>query len=442
MSTVSSPSLAATAESDTDLRDFTLWMLAALGCECSCDDATVVVESMPASLRAKIGCAASLRLMFFPTEPSDVKDLVTLDSPIFRTLVDELKTMQKVGRAAPAQQPESVRDLSQRLFDQYTVDAGSVHLGGCTLEDRAILRVTYIDRSNASGTKLRLRHQFTSLTGEPLDMSLVESLGLKQLVPLTRSIRVTDDQCDRWRQVGETVIESLAQASDCELLLTTAVWCKYAEGKLAFVIGDATTSISFSGWAQRFVDGSEKPPALACPSYAQGSHHLAATDDGEIVPFEAIATCAESGKRVLFADLETCAATGATALPEFFASCSASGVRVLRKSLVICQTCQQMVSPTACAAKQCSACRSLAKVSKDDPRMARLLGEYPKLDRWPRWKLAETAAAYVLMANSLAKRLLIVVDKNDLAVLRLAKGSQFSKKWTEASEVDRAAYLR
>ncbi len=57
-------------------------------------------------------------------------------------------------------------------------------------------------------------------------------------------------------------------------------------------------------------------------------------------------------------------------------------------------------------------------------------------------KLAETAAAYVLVASALVKRLLIVVDKNDLGVLRLAKGSQFSSKWTEASEVDRAAYLR
>jgi hypothetical protein len=169
---------------------------------------------------------------------------------------------------------------------------------------------------------------------------------------------------------------------------------------------------------------------------------LAAIDEGTIVPFEAIGACTQSGKRVLASDLETCQATGAKALPEFLASCPVSGARVLRDALVSCETCQQLVSPAACAAQQCNACRSLAKVRKDDPRMARLLGEYPKLDRWPRWKLADTATAYVLVANSLAKRLLLVVDKNDLDVLRLAKGSPFSKKWTEASEVDRAAYLR
>lgn len=71
-----------------------------------------------------------------------------------------------------------------------------------------------------------------------------------------------------------------------------------------------------------------------------------------------------------------------------------------------------------------------------------MLGEYPKLDNWPRWKLAETTAAYVVVASSLTKRLLIVVDKHDLGVLRLAKGSQFTNKWTEASEVDRTAYLQ
>jgi hypothetical protein len=74
--------------------------------------------------------------------------------------------------------------------------------------------------------------------------------------------------------------------------------------------------------------------------------------------------------------------------------------------------------------------------------MARLLGEYPKLDRWSRWRLAETATSYVLKAGSLTKRLLIVVDKHNLEVLRLAKGSPFSRKWAEAPDVDRAAYLR
>ncbi len=416
-----------------------LWLLAAAGCEYTCGEEAIDVEFVPESLRTKIGCDTTLRLTFSPIEATDSKHLITIDAPIVRSLVDDLNATQTVGRAVPSHQPESVRDVSQRLFDEYTVDGGSVHLGGCTLEDRPILRVTYVDRSIG---KARLCHHFINLTGEPIEESLVERLGLKQLVPLSRSIQVTDDQCVRWRHVGETAVEGLQQSAEVEVVLTTVVWCKYAEGKLAFVIKDATTSIAFSDWAQLFVDGSTKPPALACPSFPQGSCHLAATDDGEIVPIEAIATCSESGKRVIASDLETCNATGAKALPEFFSSCPASGVRVLRKVLVTCETCQQSVSPTSCELSQCSACRSLANVSKDDPRMARLLGEYPRLDRWSRWKLSETATAYVLVANSLVKRLLVVVDKNDLKLLRLAKGSQFTKKWTEALELDRSADLR
>lgn len=438
---MSSTPTASSTEAGAELREFTLWLLKALGCECASVDATIDVQSIPEPLRAKIGGDEPLQLTLSTDGTSDEKHAITPNSPIVRTLIDEVIATDRVGRAAPADQPESVRDVSQRLFDAYVIESGSVHLSGCAIEDRALLRVTCAVRSDKTGGEVVLRHHFVTATGEPLDPTLVERLGLRQLVPLTRTIRVTDDQCERWRAVGETVSKSLDPGADVECLLVTAVWCKYAEGKLAFVIGDATKSLAFSGWAQLFVDGSEKPPALACPSFSQGSHHIAATDDGEIVPIEAIASCSESGRRVLASNLETCVATQAKALPEYFANCNATGARVLRKALVACGTCQQSVSPTSVDGNRCKACRSLGRVSKDDPRMARVLGEYPKLDRWSRWQLAETTVAYILVAHSLARRLLIVVDKNDLGVLRLAKGSPFSKKWTETPEVDRAAYL-
>lgn len=439
---MSSSSPTAVTDSDKALRDFTLWMLAALGGECRCEDGKVFVTGLPESWRTKIAGNEPMEPKFSGSAPPQTEYAVTIGLPTMRTLVNALKTTQIIGRAVPVHQPESVRDVSQRLFDEYTVEGGSVHLGGCTLEDRAILRVTCLERPQGSDEAMRLKHQFFSLTGEPIEATLVERLGLKQLAPPTRPIRIAEDQCDRWQQIGVTALKRLESADSFEILLTTVVWCKYAEGKLEFVIGEATTSIAFSGWAQLFVDGSLKPPGLACRSLPQDSHHLAATDDGAIVPLEDIATCSGSGQRVLAVELERCEATGTNALPEFMVTCPVSGVRLLRKGLAACETCEQLVSPTACEAGQCRACRSLAKVSKDDPRMARLLGEYPKLDRWSRWRLAETATSYVLKAGSLTKRLLIVVDKNSLEVLRLAKGSPFSRKWAEAPDVDRAAYLR
>ncbi len=430
-----------TNDSQEELREFVQWLLVAVGCKYEDQVDSAVLATVPDSLQVRLDCGESLTVNFEAAGDDDEAGVISAESPIVEKLIAELKSQKKVGRAVPDNQPESVRDVSQRLFEQYTIDGGSVHLGGCTLEDRVILRVTYLDRDNESANAARLCHRFVTLAGDSIEESLVKQLGLNRLVVPEKPIRVTDDQGDRWSQLGQAVIEATGSSSNNGLLLTTAIWCKYAEGKLSFVIGDATKSLSFSGWAQLFVDGSEKPPPLRCPCYESGSHHLAATDAGEIVPVEAIAHCSESGRRVLLNQLETCLATDAKALPEYFATCPASGDRVLAKAIVACETCAQLVSPTSLDAGQCSACRSLEKVSKDDPRMARLLGEYPNLDRWSSWKMVETAAAYVLVASSFAKRLLIVVDKNDLSILRMAKGSRFNKKWSEASEVDRTAYL-
>lgn len=74
--------------------------------------------------------------------------------------------------------------------------------------------------------------------------------------------------------------------------------------------------------------------------------------------------------------------------------------------------------------------------------MARVLGEYPKLDRWSRWRLAETARVYILIASTMIKRLLVVVEKDSLDLERIAIGSRFSAQWSEAPLADRDHYLK
>ena len=88
--------------------------------------------------------------------------------------------------------------------------------------------------------------------------------------------------------------------------------------------------------------------------------------------------------------LLTCPVTGRRALEEFFSLCSTSGERVLSAAMVRCTVCQQPVSPRGIKFQACNACRSMRSVRKEDPRMARLLDEYPALDRWRRWKIYET----------------------------------------------------
>ena len=58
----------------------------------------------------------------------------------------QLSAAGKPMNAVPAAQPQGVHELSQRLFDTYTVDQGNVHLGGCTLDDRPLLRLTFLEQ--------------------------------------------------------------------------------------------------------------------------------------------------------------------------------------------------------------------------------------------------------------------------------------------------------
>ncbi len=171
------------------------------------------------------------------------------------------------------------------------------------------------------------------------------------------------------------------------------------------------------------------------------SYHLAATDDGRITVAEAIAVCEESGKRVLENELETCSVTGKRMLPAYLRNCPVSELPVMRSELQHCNMCQQAVSPLVLSDGRCRVCRESKSTKKDDPRMARVLGEYPQLDRFHSWRLAESQTVYVLIAASLLKRLLLVVDKQTLEVIRLASSGIFSRRWTDADEPLRAEWL-
>ena len=116
--------------------------------------------------------------------------------------------------------------------------------------------------------------------------------------------------------------------------------------------------------------------------------------------------------------------------------------QVLLESLAQCKVCQQPVSPSAMKEARCTACRRLQRVNKDDPRLARILGEYPGLDRWNRWRLSETSRVYILLARSMWRQVLVVVDKSTLGPTRVATSGPLLPHWTEvpAEQVDR--YLR
>lgn len=123
-------------------------------------------------------------------------------------------------------------------------------------------------------------------------------------------------------------------------------------------------------------------------------------------------------------------------------TCPVTGETVLHESLVACAVCRQRVSPAAIKAGKCHACTRLTKVRKDDPRMARVLHEHRGLDSWGRWRIAETAAIYVLVASRLSGKLLVVLNKETLDPLRVAESGPFFARWVDLPDVQRDAELR
>lgn len=212
----------------------------------------------------------------------------------------------------------------------------------------------------------------------------------------------------------------------------TVIWCTHVEGKIEFDFPGATDTLAFSEWAKPLADGSVLPPPFRCKHTGQTAFEIAATDDGRVTIPGLIGTCAVTGRHILARDLRTCSVTRQQVAADQLVLCPVSGDELLPAELVECQTCRQAVSPNCLRRNRCQACNSLRPIRKDDPRMGRLLGEHPQLDRWRRWRMAETSTVYVLIATSLYRRLLLVVDKDSLEVQRVAVGSRFTSRWVDA----------
>jgi hypothetical protein len=429
-------------------QQFLLWCLEAFGLRVMSDDEGTYhlhlpEEPNPSPTDPSLERLAGVEFTFQaerPGTPQGSREHVTVQSPLFCWLVERLRNSALPLTAVAAHQPVSVHELTGKLYAPYQVEGGHTSLAGCNLEDRPFLRLTYFN-PNADTPECQLKHVFADSDGRLLDARLHDGLELHDLKPLrSRSSRVAPSVLDDWKNVTRQQCET-PDSRDAELLATTLVWCKYVEAKLAFTIGRKSVELVAEGWARFFADQQLVPPPYTCPLTGKSSYHLAATDDGQITVAEAIATCDESGQRVLESELETCSVTGQRVLTAYLQRCPVSEQPVLRSALARCDICQQDVSPLVLSDGRCSVCRGIKPIKKDDPRMARVLGEYPKLDRWKFWRMAESQSVYVMYAASFVKRLLLVVDKHTLDVLRLASGGRFSRRWTNADEPLRDEWL-
>lgn len=331
---------------------------------------------------------------------------------------------KRVTHAVPRGQPENVPQIAQRLFPAYTIDGGRIHLAGCTLEERLFARLRYQQGEAAVGA-------YVDSDGQELDPGQAEALGLVDLVPLEKPSPQAGPQLARFLTLVAPALEEHDAAlrqkpagGRGKLLSITLVWCKFAEGKLRFTLGEESVDLPFADWARTL-----QPPPFVCRYTGVHTFHLAGTDDARIVPAECIGRCEETGRRTLESELVTCSVTGKHVLPELAPACPVSGQPVLRRAMVVCEMCGEAVSPAVCKRGRCAACRALRVIDKADPRMARLLGEHAELDRWSNWRMAETATVYILVAAGWLQRLLVVLDKDTLQIARLATSNRLQSGW-------------
>ena len=373
---------------------------------------------------------------------------------VLNWLIRWLQATGHLAEAMPAGQPDGVHQLADRLYAAYRVDSGTAHLAGCMLEDRLIARFTHRPEKTDAKSPQDAIDVYTDHEGHPLTDEIVESLRLGDLNRPDDVGRLGDGELARLVELGLGLIggaahgeqfqkaglhnrmtgdgspkepdgwNSSSAASCARLQKVTAIWCKYASGKLRFTIGDVTAEVAFAGWAR-----SLRPPPISCPQTGSATFHLAATEDGRIAAAEEIAACDETGRRLLRRELVRCSVTEKLVVPEVTETCPVSGKRVLRRAMAPCAMCGQHVSPSTLDQGRCAACRGLAPVTLADPRLVRVLDEHPGLDRWRGWRMSETASVYILVANGWIERLLVVVDRRTIEPLCIAHGTRLRNDW-------------
>jgi hypothetical protein len=417
-----------------DAAAFARWSLAQLGValETSGNDAVMMVPE------ADVTTFAGQQRLRLPVSGRAAagQEPIAWDSRFGRWLSERLAERGAL-HARPHVQPMSVADVTASLFSAYRVDGGQVHLAGCQLTDHPFLRLSFAGESG------EVHHIFVAPDGSSVNDELVPQLGLDELEPIPKLPPRLDDNALRSlvaagkRIATKQTVDRDPGATTVEPLAVTIVWVRHAEGRLQFTIGKQTAYLPFSSWAKLLA-----PQPFVAKGSGASTFHLAATDDGRIDAADEVATCEESGRRVLRQELVECSVTGKHVLADFTETCPVSGRPALRHEFVSCTVCKQRVSKAVMEAGACEACRSLAKASKDDPRLVWIFAEHPGLDRWKHWQLAETQTVYIAEATSLLKRLLIVVDKETLTVHRLATASRLSQTWIEASDAERSDLLK
>jgi hypothetical protein len=415
---------------------FVRWALAQLQIPVECDERDAIVV-LPEADRAAFAGQQRLRLPLSGLAAAGQESLAW-DGRFGRWLRDRLERSGPAVHARPRVQPMSVSEIAGELFPAYRVEGGQMHLAGCQLSDHSFLRLSFAGSDEGDA----IRHVYVAPDGSSVVDELVAQLGLDVLTPIAAPApRIDRARLDSLRAAGRRIAVKQSTSRDplatvVDPVAVAVLWVRHVEGRLQFALGGTSAALTFSSWARLL-----KPLPFVAKHSGAETFHLAATDDGRIDAAEQVAACQHSGRRVLVQELVPCSVSGKRVLADFTERCPVSGLPALRNEFAACSSCRQRVSKAVLAEGVCSACRGMAKVSKDDARLAWVLGEHPGLDRWSNWRLAETGTVYILSAAGVLTRLLAIVDKETLMVHRLATANRFGSAWVDLEPTEHAEML-
>lgn len=288
--------------------------------------------------------AKSLTVMEYET-PS------TAPPPIQLSISNEKITVEF---AHPLDQPDQVHQLTEKLYEPYEVENGTVSLAGCLLEDIPFVR---IEQTAADGsTEVR----FVDQQGHEVSTTLQKDLGFDSIESSESPpsyIRPSD--IHRWLDPLASILAAHAKSTASKITRVTLIWCKRAIGKMQIEIGNESAMLPFTEWAIQLARGTVKPPRFHCEESGKDSYHIVALDDGTLTVADAVQVCGASGNRALENQLVRCEETDTLCLPGHLVSCEATGNRIMESARTVCSRCGQKVGRSQIEKRLCVTCRAL-----------------------------------------------------------------------------------
>ncbi len=331
--------------------------------------------------------------------------------------------------AFPAEQPDSVHELTDALYAPFRLQNGSIHLSGCSIDSIPIVETS--------------DHKYCLLNGEILSDRFAKSLGVQNIVESSEIplVRNNAEQIASIRLELEKLADIQKLQTDSDNLVTL-IWCHHVKGQVAVEFGDSTAYIAFSLWGKRLIDGLEQCPPYHCELTGSDSYRLGCDDDGTITDIESIRTCPESGRRLIINKFGKCQITNTLVDPAFLFQCPVSRRTILKRLAKQCRRCQQDVDPAAMRRRQCKACRDIKRVSPTDPRSQRIVEAFPKLAENRRWKMGEQSDFLIIEVQDVARSWTILVDHQTLKPALVVGRTGWFGPWKLAEASDWPDYVK